>query len=321
MFGQAFSVARNTFLEALRQPIYVVLLLGGTLLMALNPALSAFTFGDDQKLLLDLGLSTLFVAGIFLAAFTATGVFSREIENKTVLTVVSKPVGRPAFVLGKYLGVLGALGVASLIWSCAFLLTVRHQVLSTASDEYDEPVLVFGCGALALALGLALWMNYFHRWIFASTLTACLAPLLALAYGLVLGVNKHWELQPLATDLDPQLLAALLLILEALAILCAVAVAASTRLGQLMTLTVCFGVFMLGLSSDFLFGRHAAAHWPAAAAYALAPNFQALWLADALTQKHPVDAAYVLAASAYAGLYVLGVLGLAIGLFQTREVG
>ncbi len=321
MFQAVLTVARNTFTEAIRQPVYVVLLLSALLLLAINPTLSAYTFDDDDKLLIDMGLSTMFLAGLLLSAFCATGVFSREIENKTVLTIVSKPVGRPSFVLGKYLGVTAAITVAYTIWSLGFLLTVRHGVMATAGDAYDGPVWAFGLSAIVLALGLAALANYFYRWVFSSSLTFLLLLFLSLAYLLVLLFGKGWEPQALGTDLNPQLLVAVLLTLEAIALLCAVAIAASTRLGQVMTLSICGGIFLLGLSSDYLFGRHADGSLIATLGHAVMPNLQYLWLADALTQGHPVSAYYVGLVSAYSALFTIAVLGLATALFQTREVG
>src|SRR5690606_27955164 len=96
---------------------------------------------DDNKLLVDMGLSTLALAGLLLAAFTATGVLSNEIENKTVLTTISKPVSRPMFVLGKFAGVAAALVLAYATLAIIFLLTVRHKVMMTASDRFDMPVI------------------------------------------------------------------------------------------------------------------------------------------------------------------------------------
>ena len=114
MIQQLLTIARNTFLESIRQPIFSVLLLVGTLALILNPMISAYTLDDDNKQLIDMGLSTLFVCGLLLSAFTATSVLSQELENKTVLTVISKPISRPLFVVGKYVGVSAALFVASL---------------------------------------------------------------------------------------------------------------------------------------------------------------------------------------------------------------
>ena len=122
-----FSIARNAFLEAIRQPIFIVLVLIGLLAMVCNVNLAAFTMGEDEKLLVDLGLSTLLIVGLLLAAFTASSVLSKEIENKTVLTVVSKPVTRAAVIVGKFLGVAGALSVGYYVLAVAFLMAVRHK--------------------------------------------------------------------------------------------------------------------------------------------------------------------------------------------------
>ena len=69
MLGQITTVARNTYTAAIRQPIALVLLLLTLGILALNPAVSAYTLEDDDKLLRDIGLSTVFVAGLFLSAF------------------------------------------------------------------------------------------------------------------------------------------------------------------------------------------------------------------------------------------------------------
>ena len=321
MLPHVWTIARNTFTESVRQPVFVVLLLGTILLLALGPAICANTLDDDNKLLMDVGLSTLVLAGLLLAAFSATGVLSREIENQTVLSVLSKPVGRPAFVLGKYLGVTGAVGVAFVVWSFAFLLTVRHKVPMHAAEELDLPVLVFGLGAVLLAAGIAVCGNYFFGWVFASALTALLTPLLASAFVLTLALDKHWQIQELTHDLNGQLLWALLLVLETLGMLCAVAIAASIRLRQVPTLLCCIAFFLLGLSSSYFFGPSTQAQGVAVLWHALVPNLGFLWQADALTQGNILTPEHVALVSAYAGLHTLAALGLAVALFQTREVG
>ena len=81
MFGQTLSIARNTFVEAIRQPIYFVLILAGSLLQVFNVLLSAYSMDyteeglqvqKDNKLLLDMGLATVLVVCTLLAAFIAT---------------------------------------------------------------------------------------------------------------------------------------------------------------------------------------------------------------------------------------------------------
>jgi ABC-type transport system involved in multi-copper enzyme maturation permease subunit len=320
--------------EATRQPIYVVLLLAAAALLVVNPSLSAYTMDDDNKILVDMGLSTLFLAGLLLSAFTATGVLSAEVENRTVLTVVSKPVSRPAFVTGKYLGVAAALAVAFWTLTLIFLLTVRHEVIQRATDPFDMPVIVFGVLACLSALLGATLANYFYHWVFTSTFVFSFAGLMTVSLVLVLMINKEWAFQSIATDLDPQLMTALLLVFEAVLILTAVAVACSTRLGQVMTLVTCALVFLLGLVTHYFSMQadrtlgdlegspfHHGLYWLLKLFFLLVPNLQYLWHADALTQDHPITGQHVFLLSVYSTCYIAAILSLAIALFQTREVG
>lgn len=321
MLEQLWTVARNTFTESIRQPIYMVLLLLVSGLLGMSPAFTAYTLEDDNKLLLDLGLSSIFLGGLFLAAFTTAGVLDREIRNRTVMTVLSKPIARATFILGKFLGVLGAIVTAHWVWSLVFLLSARHGVLMRASDVVDRPVLIFGLGAVAVALATALYRNYLRGRVFASALTYALVPCLTVAYMAVLFFDRRWHPQPPVTDLDPQLLLALLLVLEGLAILSAVAVAASTRLGQMLTLTACSVVLILGLTSNTIFGGFRDSSFLARAGYVMVPNLQFMWLADALTQENPVSGSYVAMVTLYTLLYIVAFLAIAVALFQTRDVG
>ncbi len=330
MWTQLWTIVRNTFTESIRQPVFTVLLLVIGLALVLNPSLSAYTFDDDNKILIDMGLSTILIGGLLLAAFTAAGVLSREISNKTVLTVISKPIGRPTFVVGKFLGVTAAIVMACWIWAVVFLLTVRHGVMSTAADAYDMPVILFGLGAAGVAFAIAVWGNYFYGWVFTSTLNIGLAAGITIAYLFVLVIGEEWQFQAVTAEFTKnieeegsllQLMIAVLLVIEALVVLCAVAVAASTRLGQIMTLVICATVFFMGLGADYMFGRFADSDLLAALFYHLLPNLQPHWLADALTQRNPVGAGYIGLVSAYTALYATAVLGIAAALFQTRETG
>jgi ABC-type transport system involved in multi-copper enzyme maturation permease subunit len=342
MIQQLLTIVRNTFLESIRQPIYVVLLLVSALVTFLLPMLSAYTMDDDNKLLVDMGLSTLLLFGLLLAGFTATGVLANELENRTVLTVVSKPVPRALFIVGKYLGVSLALGLWFWIGSFDFFLAVRHGVMQTASDTFDIPVLSFGALAFLTAFGVAAVGNYLYRWVFTSTLVLSLAAALTVAglSLLVVAHNGHFQ-SPLAEWAPEGALAggqrviALVIIFEAVLLFSAVAIAASTRLGQLMTMVICAGFFVLGLISQSTFGR-AMAHRPWVEAqgasgvtvfllprlgYWLVPNLQFFWPGDALMLANPIPLAYLATVTAYCLLYVVGLLLLAIALFQTREVG
>ncbi len=257
MIQQFLAIVKNTFLESIRQPIYLVLVAVGILALIANLYLSAFTMADDNKMLLDMGMATIGITGLLIAAFVATSVLTQEIDNKTVLTVVSKPVGRPVFVLGKYAGVTGAILVATTILSIAFLFTVRHRVMQAAKDEVDWPVVIYGFGAVLIALSAGIWCNFFYNWPFTSVTVGTLLPTSAAAWLLLLHTSKEWKFQGPGADLSPNNMAALAGLAMAMLVFCAIAIAASTRLSQVMTVATCIIVFLIGLLSDHFFGTRA----------------------------------------------------------------
>jgi hypothetical protein len=106
----------------------------------------------------------------------------------------------------------------------------------------------------------------------------------------------------------------------ALLVLAALALALSTRLALVPTITACSLVFLAGLVSDYLFGRHAGTEAWAAALYAILPNWQHFWLADAVHEGRHIPLSYILQSFAYAGLYLAGVLCLGAVSFRHAEV-
>lgn len=324
-------------------------------------------------------MATVFFSGALLAAFIATNVLGQEIENRTALTVISKPVGRPLFVLGKFFGVAGALVMAIFFLSLVFLLVELHAVIQTVRDPIHLPVLVFGISAGIIGLVAAVWCNYFYNKVFASSVICFTTPLLALAYLFSLMFDSNFVPQAIGTSFKGQLWLGLTSVMVAILILTAIAIAASTRLGQVMTLAVTIGVFLMGLLSDWFIGRRIAtieSNWLDRAnaqgltetvdlerqfnmiggevqtitesvqvplpdteladmaagsetmilnfwefCYAIIPNFQVLWMSDAITQEHIIPGSYMVKSSLYGLVYIVFILSAAVILFQRREVG
>lgn len=262
---QLLAIAKNTFVESVRQPILFILVMVSGLMQVFNTMLSMYSMGfsdsaevsGDDKMLLDIGLATALLCATLLAAFIATAVLSREIEDKTALTVISKPVGRPLFVLAKYIGVAGAMLAATAIMLLFFLFAIENGVMSRAWDTVDKPGLVFSLGAVLIAVGVALWGNYFYGWVFSSTAITIMLPLLLVGYVAAMFLGGDWKIQPFTEDFKPQALIATAGVAMAMLVLTAVAVACSTRLGQVMTIVVCLGVFLFGLLSNHFIGRRA----------------------------------------------------------------
>jgi ABC-2 type transport system permease protein len=325
MLDRFLAIAVNTFHETIRQPIFNILMWVAIFWVAfVSPSLAAFTLsiGDDIKIMKDVGLATLLLYGLLAAVFSASSVITREIESQTVLTVVSKPVSRPVFITGKYVGVSLAMLLAFLTVSIAFFLAVRHGTMDTAADQFDLPVWTFGGGAIAIALVVATFGNYFYGWNFLSALFFGLLIGAAVALGLVLFIDENWAFQAPWTDFgDLQLLYAVILIFSGVLVLTSFAIAFSTRFGQLVTLLLSAGVLMVGLLSDWMFGQVQDQALLFDLLYRVVPNFQFFWVGDLLTQEQEIPVTMVTRVVGYAGLYTLGVLGLGVALFETREVG
>lgn len=325
MLTRFLSIARVSFLESVRQPVYGVVLCCTALMLMFNVSLAAFTLTDDNKLLMELGLSTLLLSGLFVASLSATGILTREIDNKTVMTVIAKPVSRPLFYVGKFVGLLGAVVLSHFLATLVFLLCQRHGVLQSTSDPWDMPVLVLGGGSVFIGLAVAAFLNYFHGKDFVLSALTLVTPLLAVATIAVGFFDEKWNSIAFGKNYPGgQVIIATVLVLLFNIMLAAVATAASARLGQMMTLATCVLFVCLATVSDYAFGQHAPTSRLASSVYAIVPNLSPFWIIEGLYAEHvsiTVDRSYLLLAGAYSGLVTVAFVSLGIALFNRREVG
>jgi ABC-2 type transport system permease protein len=315
------AISKNTFIETLRQPIYAVIIIFALLLMLLAPAVAMYTLDEDIMLLRELGLSTLFLTGLFIAVFASTGAITEEIESGTITTILSKPISRPSFVIGKFLGVSAAVTLAHLLITMAFLMVIRHGVLETASDGIDWTVITAaGTGILATLL-ITAFLNFVYDWNFPSTGIVLVTIFFGFGILFLAFIDREWQFNPAESHFEMFDITASGLLLLALFVLVAIAILFSTRFNEVLTLTFCVGVFLLGLISDWVFGRFADQHVWAKIGSILTPNLQFFWVSDAIYENATIPAAYVLEAITYSGLYTAGILALAIAFFQRRQIG
>jgi ABC-2 type transport system permease protein len=315
------AIATNTLVETLRQPIYAIIIVAALLLFLLSPSLAMYTMDDDNKLLREIGLSTLFLTSLFVAIFSASGAVALELENKTIMTVLTKPVQRPIFVAAKFLGVVAAVGVAHYICTIALLMTIRHGVLETASETHDWTVVG---AAAAIAVGtllLSTFFNYTYDWKFTSTAVIVLAVLSTFGIVFLAFIDRDWQFNPAKNGINTLDVYGSVLLFLAAVIIAALAVAVSSRFNTVVTLSACIGLFLLGLTSDYVFGRFAGTHLWAKIGRFLVPNLQVFWISDAIYEGSTVPAKYILVGGLYALCYTTAILALAVALFQRRQVG
>jgi hypothetical protein len=320
MMYNLLTIAKNTLVETLRQPVYAVIIFIALLLFLISPSLSMYTMDDDNKLLREIGLSTLFLTSLFVAIFAASSAVSTEIENKTIMTVLTKPVRRPVFVVAKFLGVVAAVALAHYICTVALLLAIRHGVLETASDTHDWTVIASAVAVAGGTVLLSTFFNYAYDWKFSATAVVVGSALATVALAFVVFIDRTWAFNPSNNGINAVDIYGSILLFMAAVVIAALAVAVSTRFNIIVTLSACVGIFLLGLISDYVFGRLAETYvWANIGRY-LVPNLQVFWISDAIYEGSRVPLRYIFISGSYALCYAAAILALAVALFQRRQV-
>jgi ABC-type transport system involved in multi-copper enzyme maturation permease subunit len=136
------AIGWTTSKEALSQPLFYVLLSIGVCGLILFPFIPYYTLGEDIKMLKDSGLTLIMVLSILLALWTASVSIAEEIDGRTALTLLSKPVSRREFILGKFLGILVPVAIMFLVLGAIFLASVSFKVVYDAREAaLNEPTL------------------------------------------------------------------------------------------------------------------------------------------------------------------------------------
>jgi ABC-type transport system involved in multi-copper enzyme maturation permease subunit len=203
-------ISRATTKQSLRQPVFLLMLLLAILILVVNTIVPFFTFGDDVKMLKDVGLVTILSCGLLLAIWTASTSVAEEIEDKTAMTLLSKPINRRQFIVGKYLGILQSVLFLLIPVSLCFLYLIYYKVGYDARESARTPPDWF------------LWVD-----------VNGLGFQIPLLYG-----------ERLASMV--QVLPGLILVFLEIAVLASISVAISTRLPMIANMVICLSVFVVG---------------------------------------------------------------------------
>jgi ABC-type transport system involved in multi-copper enzyme maturation permease subunit len=125
---RAGVIARATTKEAIRQPLFPLLMALALMVLVTNTFTPFFSFGEDYRMLIDCGLATILICGLLLAVWTSSTSIADEIEGKTAMTLLSKPINRRQFVLGKFVGIMVAVFWLILPLIICFLALVYYKV-------------------------------------------------------------------------------------------------------------------------------------------------------------------------------------------------
>lgn len=130
-FGRVWTIAKNTFVEATRQKVFLIVLVVGLFLLLISQLFTQFTFEDRIKFLKDFGFGVITIGGSVISVILTASLLSKEIEDRTIYTILSKPVWRLEFLLGKFIGMLVLLLISIGIMAVVFtgVLFYMEQLL------------------------------------------------------------------------------------------------------------------------------------------------------------------------------------------------
>ena len=189
------AIALNVFRESVRDKVLYNLVLFAILLIGASYLIGQLTAGQDVKIIKDLGLSATSIFGLFIAVFIGIGLVSKEVERRSVYSLLAKPIYRHQMVAGKYAGLTLTLAVNVAVMTTALyavLAYMRWGVPANVQQAWDAPALD---PAMLKALVLILFelMIITAIALFFSTFST---PILSAAFTFALFIVGH-----LSTDL------------------------------------------------------------------------------------------------------------------------
>lgn len=167
---RTFAIAANVFREVLRDRVLYLAGLFAVVIVVATLLLPEISAGAEDKIILDVGLAAIDLIGLVVTVFVGAGLINREIEKRTALTLVAKPMHRSEFIVGKHIGLSTVLAVLT-----AIMTVFYFGVLSLNQIEYPMVSIVTATSYLILQLCLiaavAILFGVFTNSLIATILT------------------------------------------------------------------------------------------------------------------------------------------------------
>lgn len=133
--NEIVAIAKNTFKEAIRNRVLYVILMFALILIAFSGVVSELTISSRERIIKDLGFMAINLFGVAISVFVGVSLVYNELEKKTIYTIVSKPIGRWQFLLGKYFGLLMTVWVNVLVMTLFFLAAIHYYIDRGTTDH------------------------------------------------------------------------------------------------------------------------------------------------------------------------------------------
>jgi ABC-type transport system involved in multi-copper enzyme maturation permease subunit len=175
-------IAVSVFRESVRDRVPYNLVVFAVLLIGSSFLLGQLTAGQDVKIIKDLGLAATSVFGVFIAIFIGIGLVSKEVERRSIYSLLSKPISRPQLIAGKYAGLVLTLAVNVAVMTVALYAVLGYMTVTESAEfksAWDAPgtdpalmkaiFLIFV--ELMLITALALFFSTFSTPLLSAALT------------------------------------------------------------------------------------------------------------------------------------------------------
>ncbi len=151
---EAYLIAINSFREAFRDKIPYVVLLAAIALAAFSVLLGEWSVFDREFVVKSVTVTVISLSGLFIAIFAGVGQVQKEIQKKTIHTLLAKPVSRSAFLLGKYMGLLALIAMHVILLSSTLFVVLWAINGSITAPIIQACYLVFWELAIILAFAV-----------------------------------------------------------------------------------------------------------------------------------------------------------------------
>jgi ABC-type transport system involved in multi-copper enzyme maturation permease subunit len=168
-FGCIAALAGNTVREAVRNKILYVLLVFSLLLIGAGVLVGSLSYVESDRILQDIGLAAIRLLGVALAIFVGIQLIYKEVERKTVYTILSKPISRAEFLLGKFLGLTLTIWLLAAVMMAAFCAISLLTGAPVSASHGAFFVLVMA--ELALVVAIATLFSAFTTPMLAALFT------------------------------------------------------------------------------------------------------------------------------------------------------
>lgn len=289
------AIAFATAKSEMNTPLFMLLTTVGALALFVFTFLPYNTFGEDIKMLKFAALDWMLFIALIQTIWSASSSVAEEVEGRTALTVLSKPVGRRDFILGKFMGIAWIVLVMFTVFSTVTLLSVAYKPIFDVKEGGKMPERPNVADPLGIAES---------------------SPLTSLSETEVTWQMCHAEMA--------STIPAILLVYCETVVLAAVSVAISTRIGLVANFMICFAIYAIGHLTPLLvqsgLGKFEAVTFTGQLISAVLPVLEYFDVKAAIAKGSAVSLAYVGAMFVYTALCSAFFMLLALVLFEDRDL-